>query len=113
MAVYGATKAFVLSFSEALWGEYRHRGVRVLALCPGPVATPFHDIAGEPSIGQMDTPEKVVQLGLSGLEQGRSSVICGFFNAILSSTFPRFVPRSITVLIAKRLLQPSQSVPKK
>jgi len=40
MAIYGATKAFVLSFSEALWQEYRTRGVRVLAVCPGATRTP-------------------------------------------------------------------------
>src|SRR6185369_10619179 len=46
MAVYGATKAFVLSFSEALWAEYRPRGVRVVALCPGATETPFFERAG-------------------------------------------------------------------
>jgi short-subunit dehydrogenase len=46
MSAYGATKAFVLSFSEALWAEYRGRGLRVVAVCPGPVATPFIDAMG-------------------------------------------------------------------
>ena len=44
LAVYSASKAFVLTFSQALWGEYRSRGIQVLALCPGPVDTGFFDI---------------------------------------------------------------------
>lgn len=46
MAVYGATKAFVLSLTEALWAETRGTGVRVLALCPGPTSTRFFETAG-------------------------------------------------------------------
>jgi len=45
MAVYGATKAFVLSFSEALWAEERPHGIRVLAVCPGATDTEFFDVA--------------------------------------------------------------------
>ena len=107
MAIYGATKAFVLSFSEALWAEYKERGIRVLALCPGATATPFHQTAGEPSIGRMDTPENVVATGLRALEQGRSSVIPGLFNSFLSNLLPRIMPRGVTALVAKRLMQPS------
>ena len=47
MAVYGASKAFVLSFSEALWAEYRSHGIRVLALCPGATETSFSKVAGQ------------------------------------------------------------------
>ncbi len=54
MAVYGATKAFVLSFSEALWAECRGRGVRVLALCPGTTATEFFDVVGTQDAGRGD-----------------------------------------------------------
>ena len=46
MAVYGATKAFVLSFTEALWAETRTTGVRVMALCPGATETGFFDVTG-------------------------------------------------------------------
>ncbi len=46
MAVYGATKAFLLSFSEAIWAENRQRGVRVVALCPGATQTAFFDVVG-------------------------------------------------------------------
>lgn len=104
MAVYGATKAFVLSFSEALWAEYRERGVRVLALCPGPTETPFFDTVGsrEPAIGTMITPEHVVQTGLQALEQGKSYAIPGWRNA-LTVLLPRGLPRSWTTLFVKWL----------
>jgi short-subunit dehydrogenase len=51
MAVYGATKAFVLSFTEALWAEERKHGVRVLAVCPGVTDTPFFEAAGDAAVG--------------------------------------------------------------
>ncbi len=51
-AVYGASKAFVLSFSLALWAEYRKRGVRVVALCPGPTATNFFTVLGASEMPQ-------------------------------------------------------------
>jgi short-subunit dehydrogenase len=108
MAVYGATKAFVLSFSEALWAEYRDRGIRVLALCPGPTETPFHAIAQEQivGLGQMATPEQVVSTGLRALEQGRSYVIPGLMNAFLSAILPRLLPRHLVALVAKRMTKP-------
>ncbi|HAG83880.1 MAG TPA: oxidoreductase [Cyanobacteria bacterium UBA12227] len=106
MAVYGATKAFVLSFSEALWAEYRDRGIRVLALCPGPTETPFHAIAQERQVGQMTSPETVVSVGLKALEQGRSYVIPGRMNAFLSVLLPRLLPRALVALIAKQMTQP-------
>jgi NAD(P)-dependent dehydrogenase (short-subunit alcohol dehydrogenase family) len=57
MAVYGATKAYVLSFTEALWAETRGTGVRVTALCPGATDTAFFDTASDSaSIGRRMTP---------------------------------------------------------
>src|ERR1043166_236662 len=50
MAVYGATKAFVLSFSQALWGEYEKQGLRVVAVCPGPVETGFFEATGNSNL---------------------------------------------------------------
>src|SRR5579859_8172033 len=94
MAVYGATKAFTLSFSEALWAEYKPYGVRVLALCPGATDTGFFNVVGaeEASVGRRDTPEHVVQVGLSALERGRSFVIPGWQNAMLALA-TKFLPR--------------------
>ncbi len=109
MAVYGASKAFVLSFSEALWAENRARGIRVLALCPGATKTAFFDVADtdEARVGPMDTPEHVVDVALKGLERGRSSIISGpnALNAVLAQT-PRFSPRSLVARTTERMLRP-------
>nr|WP_221383404.1 SDR family oxidoreductase [Actinoplanes polyasparticus] len=71
MAAYAATKAFVLSFTEALWVETRHSGVRVLALCPGPTDTPFHAATGsdDGSFGKHRSPEQVVRTALRAVER--------------------------------------------
>ncbi|MBV9228460.1 MAG: SDR family oxidoreductase [Chloroflexi bacterium] len=108
MAVYGASKAFVLSFSQALSEEYRDRGLRVLALCPGATETPFFDIAGEAaSVGRRRTPEQVVATGLRALEQGRTVVVDGFSNALLAQ-LPRFFPRRLIARIAGLSVRPQQ-----
>lgn len=108
MAVYGATKAFVLSFSEALWGEYRTKGVRILALCPGETATEFFQVLGngyDTPLGNTETPEKVVQVGLRALEQGRSSVISGKQNTLMANA-SRFVPRGLGVRMMVQITKP-------
>src|SRR5260370_16410676 len=108
MAVYGASKAFVLSFSQALAEEYRTRRLRVLALCPGATETPFFDIAGEAaSIGRRRTPEHVVATGLRALERGRSVVIDGYSNALLAQ-LSRFVPHQPFAPIPARVTHPPQ-----
>ncbi|MET8757810.1 SDR family oxidoreductase [Lentzea sp. NPDC004782] len=71
MAVYGAAKAFVLNFTEALWQEHRRTGLRVLALSPGATSTEFFDVAGpEAAAGaRMHTPELVVRTALRTLDR--------------------------------------------
>ena len=106
MAVYGATKAFVLSFSEALWGELSDSGVRVLALCPGATDTEFFDIAGEAaSVGKRQSPDEVVATALRALDRRRPSVVSGRSNAA-STLLPRLLPRATTVGVTRRLLAP-------
>jgi len=108
MAVYGASKAFVLSLSQALSEEYRGRGLRVLALCPGATETPFFDVAGEAaSVGKKRTPEQVVATGLQALERGRSVVIDGRANALLAF-LPRLLPRWLVARIAGQSVHPQQ-----
>lgn len=69
MAVYGATKAFVLSFTEALWFENKQRGLGVLALSPGATKTEFFDVAGENArIGEFQSAQHVVALALRTLD---------------------------------------------
>jgi len=108
MAVYGASKAFVLSFSQALAEEYRTRGLRVLALCPGSTETAFFDVVGEAaSFGRRRAPEQVVATGLRALERGRSVTIDGFFNT-LAAQLTRFFPRRFITRMAGLSIRPRQ-----
>ena len=94
-AVYAATKAFVLSFSEALAEELEGTGVRVLALCPGSVATEMDVFAhNEGLLGRLPslTAKHVVKTGLNALDNGRVVKIVGSFNQLLPF-MGRFMPR--------------------
>lgn len=97
LATYAATKAFVLSLSEALWAESRGAGVRVVALCPGRTPTEFQQVAGsgDPrgSWG-VRSPEEVVSAGLRGLEKGSISVVPGFENQV-KTLAGRLAPRAL------------------
>jgi short-subunit dehydrogenase len=111
MAVYGATKAFVLSFSEALWGEYRNRGVKVLALCPGATDTPFFARAGEAAaLGPKASAADVVRLGLNAYDNDRATIVHGFKNWALA-TSGRFVTREMLVKISRNLMKPKALLP--
>ncbi len=98
MAVYYATKAYVLSFSEALHHELKDAGVRVTALCPGPVPTEFQKRAGV--VGDMFSPllsrsaERVAREGYRALKEGRRVVVPGSANKVVTLLAP-FVPRSV------------------
>lgn len=91
MAVYAASKAFVLSFSEALSVEYHQRGIRVTALCPGQVETSFHQKTEHPvpRAGATISAQEAVTTALRAMEQGKSSVIPNRMNqaSILSTRF--------------------------
>ncbi|GIH77974.1 SDR family NAD(P)-dependent oxidoreductase [Planobispora longispora] len=102
-ATYSASKAFVLNFSLALWSELRGRGVRVLAVTPGPVETPFFEVMGtrEAAIGaRMNTPERVVRSALRALDRDRGYVVPGFGNIGLAHLMPRR-PRKLIALIGR------------
>ncbi|GHO83181.1 SDR family NAD(P)-dependent oxidoreductase [Dictyobacter formicarum] len=108
MAVYSASKAFVLSFSEALSEEYRQRGLRVLALCPGATETPFFEVASEAAaVGRKRTVEQVVATGLRALERGQRIAIDGRANALLAQ-LPRIFPRAIVARIAGQAVHPHE-----
>jgi short-subunit dehydrogenase len=105
MAVYAASKAFVLSFSEALWGEYRARGVRVLALCPGATDTPFFARAGEAAaVGKKARPEAVVRLALHAFDRNRSHVIQGNANYWTAQS-SRLLPRQAVLRVTTGMMQ--------
>jgi short-subunit dehydrogenase len=111
MAVYGATKAFVLSFSEALWAEARGRGVAVLALCPGPTETAFFQVAGEgAAFGRKEPAELVVDRALRALARNRSHVISGAPNWLVAQ-LSRVFPRGLVARVVARLMRPVRPAP--
>jgi uncharacterized protein len=107
MAVYGATKSFVLSFTEALYEENRDRGVQFLALCPGATDTAFFDVvnAEEASVGRRERPEHVVQAAIKALDSGRHYVVPGGSNYLLT-LLSRFLPRKRLLGIVGSMLRP-------
>jgi len=109
MATYAATKAFVLSFSEALWEENRSRGIQVMALCPGVTETNFFEAARgqKPPARVAQTPEEVVDTALRGLAQNRSHIISGWTNYFMTQS-ERLVPRSLITRVAGRMMRSQQ-----
>jgi len=103
MAVYFATKAFVLSLSEALHEELKPHGIKVSCLCPGPTRTEFGDVAGFGGNGLFDrvamNAEEVVRMGLKGLDKNRAVVVSGWMNKIVAAS-TRFAPRPLVRKIA-------------
>ena len=106
MAVYFATKAFVLSFTEALHEEWKDQGIKVSALCPGPTRTEFGEVAGIRTLGQFDRlameAEPVVRAGLKGLNRNQAVVIPGAVNKA-GAWSTRLAPRSVVRRIAGSL----------
>lgn len=106
MAVYYATKAYVLHFSEAIANEVRGTGVTVTCLCPGATATEFHRRASMTEIqllrfGSMDA-RAVAEEGYRGLMSGKRVVIPGFKNWLVAQSI-RFSPRQMVTAVARKL----------
>jgi short-subunit dehydrogenase len=105
MSVYGATKAFVLSFTEALWQECKGTGVRVMVLCPGATETEFFERTGEEFLTEgRQTPRQVVDVAMAALNKSNPTVISGWRNALLANGY-RLAPRTLMVEISERLLK--------
>jgi short-subunit dehydrogenase len=106
MATYAATKAFVLSFSEALSEENRPHGIRVLALCPGVTDTNFFAASkiDRPPMRTVQTPEEVVNAALRGLARGKNVVVSGWANWFVVEA-ERVVPRSVVTKVAAKALR--------
>jgi short-subunit dehydrogenase len=106
-AVYGATKAYVLSFSEAIGEELRHSGVTVTALCPGATLTGFSTVASAGStrlysrLKPMSSVD-VARAGYRGLHDGRRVVITGLGNKLLVQS-ARIAPRRMVTMVGRRL----------
>lgn len=107
MATYAATKAFVISFSEALWEENRPHGVHVMALCPGVTETNFFAASKmqRPPMRTAQTPEEVVETALRALKRQRPLAISGWLNLAMMQT-ERFIPRSWVTRITGKALRP-------
>lgn len=103
MAVYYASKAYVLSFTEALHRELRNEGIRVTALCPGPVPTEFQARAGVRA-GHIPallarSARRVAEEGYLGLMAGRRIVVPGTMNKVVTF-LPRVLPRALVLRLA-------------
>jgi uncharacterized protein len=107
MATYAATKAFVLSFSEALWEENRKYGIHVMVLCPGVTETNFFEAAKiqRPPVRVAQSPEEVVATAMRALSRRKSTAISGLTNLLVVEA-ERFVPRTLVVRMAGRALRP-------
>ena len=106
MAVYYATKAYVLHFSEAIANELQGTGVTVTCLCPGPTATEFQERANIAGIrltrsGRMDA-RTVAEDGCRAMMAGKPTVISGFRNWLLAQSV-RFSPRRMVTAIARKI----------
>jgi uncharacterized protein len=113
MAVYYATKAYVLSFTEALHSELKPRGIRVSVLCPGPVPTEFGDRAGL-SKRSMQRPlsqsaDYVAEAGYRGLMQGRRTIVPGAINKLITF-FIRIISRRLILAFVDHRLRRRRSV---
>jgi uncharacterized protein len=104
MSVYFATKAFVLSFSEAIANEVKGTGVTVTALCPGATATGFKTAASLDNSnlfkGEIATSKSVAEYGYKAMMKGKTVVIHGLMNKIMAFSV-RFAPRNVVTAIAK------------
>jgi short-subunit dehydrogenase len=110
MAIYYASKAFVLSFSEALWKEAEGTGVRVSCLCPGPTTSNFRVRAGtgKTRLSQAGTPmpsAEVAALGYQAWKDNRRVIVTGARNAILANLVP-LLPRGMLLNIIHKLQSP-------
>jgi short-subunit dehydrogenase len=109
MSIYYASKAYVLSFSEAIANEVKGTGVTVTVLCPGITPTGFQSLVadGKPSMGSNKwlsiSAEKVAQFGVEAMEKGKTIAIPGVINRILANLH-RFLPRN-TATQLMRLIQ--------
>lgn len=108
LAVYAATKSFVLSFTEALGEELRGTDIQVQALCPGITETEFLDVSETHAslrVRKMPTmtPRQVVEASLAGLESGRLRVVVGISNRVLGFVTQRFAPNWLARKVAGSL----------
>lgn len=104
IAVYCATKSFVLNFSESLHGEYFDKGITVTAICPGNTQTDFQKKAQANTHGMsFESPDEVAKQSLEALVKRRNNKIIGW-NNYLQSFIPRLFPRKLVIKIVKKMM---------
>lgn len=112
LSTYAATKAFVLSFSEALWSENQGTGVHVFALCPGPTESNFFERAEFPTRltngnqNGLTSSEAVVKEALQTLEKNRSNVVTGGLTNQIIVNISRFFPREFLAKAVEKQFRP-------
>lgn len=107
MSIYYASKAYMLSFSEAIANELIDTGITVTALCPGPTSTDFQNVVSENCMDNkirfnMACPSKVALYGYNAMKKGKTVAIPGKFNKILA-VLPRFLTRNRATSIVRRI----------
>ena len=112
-AVYGASKAFLLSFSEALRNELKDTNITVTALQPGPTDTNFFDRAGmqDTKVGadKKDDPADVARDGFEALMAGKDKVVAGSFKNVVQSKMARVTPATMTAELHRKLSEPGSA----
>ena len=107
MAVYYATKAYVLSFSEAVDNEVSGKGVTVTTLCPGPTESGFQAAAAMEESNlvkgkKLPTAKEVAEYGYSSMMKGKTVAIHGMMNWIMANSV-RFTPRALVVKLTRKI----------
>ncbi|XLQ12489.1 MAG: SDR family oxidoreductase [cyanobacterium endosymbiont of Epithemia adnata isolate EadnSB Bon19] len=108
LSVYAATKAFVLSFSEALWAENKGRNINILALCPGPTDSNFFEAADFPDSftnknnGSLTSAKEVVKDALEALENRKSNTVPGGLSNQFIVNSSRFLPRELLINVIEK-----------
>ena len=112
MANYYASKAYVLSFSEALWEESRGTGVHVSCLCPGPTVSKFRERAGTgktrlaKNAGAAMASAPVARMGYQGWKRNKRVVVTGASNQFIAG-FGKFIPRTTLLRMVRNLQSPA------
>lgn len=114
LSIYAATKAFVLSFTEAIWAENKDSGVHITAVCPGPTESQFFERAEFPDSlsgakSNYASAEKVVKDALQALEKNQSNLVTGGVANHFIANLPRLFPREMIVSIVEKQFRQGQS----
>ncbi len=112
MAVYNASKAFVISFSEALRVELKGTGVSVTVSCPGPTESEFHQLAGTDNVGLLrmlpaQSAAQVARTSVIAMHKRKARVVPGILNTIMTMS-PRITPRWLMSFCMKLIFKPRQ-----